>query len=152
MLPSPTPPAPDPGQLLSVTALPADRPGRVVVEVTGELDAYTAPLLDLCLQSQAAQPALGEIVADLRRVTLLGAAGVTALVRAQRRCRRRGARLTIATGGRRDVLRVLRLTGLADVVTADPVAVEQVETAGKPTAPRGTPRRSSRRRVQPVCG
>jgi len=50
MLPTPLrPAAPDPGQLLSVTALPAGRPGRVVVEVTGEVDAYTAPVLDLCL-------------------------------------------------------------------------------------------------------
>ena len=130
MLPTPLrPAAPDPVPLLSVTALPAGRPGRVVVEVTGEVDAYTAPVLDLCLQSQAARPAVREIVADLGRVTLLSTAGVTALARAQRRCRARGARLLVATGGRRDLLRVLRPTGLADVVTVDPVAVEQVQTA-----------------------
>jgi anti-sigma B factor antagonist len=152
MLPTPLrPAAPDPGQLLSVTALPAGRPGRVVVEVTGEVDAYTAPVLDLCLQSQATRPAVREIVADLRRVTLLGAAGVTALARAQRRCRTRGARLMIATGGRRDVLRVLRLTGLADMVTVDPVAVEQLQTADDRAASHVTPRASSRRHARPVC-
>ena len=76
MLPTPvSPAAPDPGQLLSVTALPAARPGRVVVEVTGEVDDYTAPVLDLCLQSQASRPGVREIVADLRRVTFLGSAG-----------------------------------------------------------------------------
>jgi anti-sigma B factor antagonist len=152
VLPTPLrPAAPDPGLLLSVTALPAGRPGRVVVEVTGEVDAYTAPVLDLCLQSQAARPAVREIVADLRRVTLLGAAGATALARAQRRCRTRGARLMIATGGRRDVLRVLRLTGLADVVTVDPVAVEESQTADD-RAPHVTPAASSRRHARPVCG
>jgi anti-sigma B factor antagonist len=143
--------APDPGQLLSVTTLPAGRPGRVVVEVTGEVDAYTAPVLNLCLQSQAARPAVREIVADLRRVTLLGAAGVTALAMAERRCRTRGARLMIATGGRRDILRVLRLSGFADVVTVDPVAVEQRQTAGERAAPHVPPRTSSRRRhARPV--
>ena len=152
MLPTPVRPvAPDPGQLLSVTALLAAGPGRVVVEVTGEVDASTAPVLDLCLQSQAARPALREIVADLRRVTLFGAAGVTALARTQRRCRTRGARLRIATGGRRDVLRVLRLSDLAGVVTVDPHAVEQEETAGDRAALRFPPRTSSRRRVRPVC-
>ena len=141
MLPTPASrAAPGPGQLLSVTAVPAARPGRVVVEVTGEIDAYTAPVLDLCLQSQAARPAVREIVADLRRVTLLDAAGVTALARAQRRCRTRGARLMIVTGGRRDVLRVLRLTGLADVVTVDPVAEEQVQTADDRAAAHVSPR------------
>jgi anti-sigma B factor antagonist len=143
--------APDPGQLLSVTALPAARPGRVVVEVTGEVDDYTAPVLDLCLQSQASRPGVREIVADLRRVTFLGSAGVTALARAERRCRTRGARLRIATGGRRDVLRVLRLSDLAGVVTVDPHAVEQEETAGDRAALRFPPRTSSRRRVRPVC-
>jgi anti-sigma B factor antagonist len=153
VLPTPLrPAAPDPGQVLSVTALPAGRPGRVVVEVTGDVDAYTAPVLDLCLQSQAARPAVREIVADLRRVTTLGAAGVTALARAQRRCRTRGARLMIATGGRRDVLHVLRLTGLADVVTVDPVAVKQMQTADDRPAPHLTPRASSRRHARPMCG
>jgi anti-sigma B factor antagonist len=143
--------APNPGQLLSVTALPAARPGRVVVEVTGVVDAYTAPVLDLCLHSQVAQPAVREVVADLRRVTHLSAAGVTALAKAQRRCRTRGARLMIRTGGRRNVLRVLQLTGLADVVTVDPVEAEQLQTAGKRAASVVTQRRSSRQHARPVC-
>jgi anti-sigma B factor antagonist len=153
VLPAPLrPAAPDPVPLLSVTALPAGRPGRVVVEVIGEVDAYTAPVLDLCLQSQAARPAVREIVADLRRVTLLGTAGVTALARARRRCRARGARLLVATGGRRDVLRVLAPTGLADVVTVDPVAVEQVQPADDRAVPHVTPKASSPGYRQPVPG
>ena len=39
-------PVPAPGELMSVTTLPDPRPGRVVVEVVGEVDDYTAPALD----------------------------------------------------------------------------------------------------------
>ncbi len=122
MLTSPFRAAAEPAQLLSVTTLPATGTGRVVVEVTGAVDAYTAPLLDLCLQSQAGRTSVREIVVDLRRVDLLGAPGITALVKAQRRCRTRGARLVIATGGRRHLLRMLHLSDLADVLTVDPTA------------------------------
>jgi hypothetical protein len=79
-----SPAAPDTGQLLSVTAVPGTRPGRVVVEVVGEVDAYTAPALDVCLHSQARQRGVRELVVDLSRVTFLGAAGVTVLAQAHR--------------------------------------------------------------------
>ena len=60
-------PAPTPGQPLSVTTLPDPRPGRVVVEVVGEVDTCTAPALDVCLHSQAAQPGVRELVVYLGR-------------------------------------------------------------------------------------
>jgi anti-sigma B factor antagonist len=104
---------PDPGQLLSVRSLPGARTGHVVVEVTGEVDAYTAPLLDVCLRSHAGRRGVREVVVDLRGVTFLGAAGVTALAAAQRRCRMLGARLVIRAGGRSDVERSLQSAGLA---------------------------------------
>ena len=109
----------DPGQLLSVRSLPDVRTGHVVVEVTGEVDTYTAPLLDACLRSQAGRRGVLEVVVDLRGVTFLGAVGVTALARAYRRCRMHGARLMIRTGGHRNVEHSLELTGLADVVAAN---------------------------------
>jgi anti-anti-sigma factor len=80
----------------------------MVVQVTGEVDAYTAPLLQLCLDSQATQRGLRELVVDLEQVTFLGAAGNTVLAQAHRRCRMRGARLVIRTGGRRNILRPLQ--------------------------------------------
>ncbi len=140
-------------QLLSVTTLPAAPPGRVVVEVTGEVDAYTAPALDACLSSQATRPDVRQLVVDLRRVTFLGAAGVTVLAQAHRRCRMRGARLVIRTGGRRAVLRPLQLTGLADVVAVDPAEHEPAQTKGPRTAMRTRcrPRRSSTRQLRRVC-
>jgi anti-sigma B factor antagonist len=145
--------APTPGQLLSVTTLPAARPGHVVVEVTGEVDTYTAPALDVVLHSQATQRGVRELVVDLRRVTLLGAAGATVLAQAHRRCRMRDARLVIRTGGRHDVLRPLQLTGLADLVAVDPAEVEPLQTKGPRTAtrPHSRPRRSSTRRPRRVC-
>ena len=145
--------APSSGQLLSVTTLPAARPGLVVVEVTGEVDTYTAPALEVCLHSQAVQRGVRTLVADLSRVSFLGAAGVTVLAQVQRRCRMRGVRLVIRTGGRRNVLRPLQLAGLADVVDDDSAAVEPVQTKGPGTAtrPRSRPRRSAARRPLRRC-
>ena len=78
--------------LLSVTVLPGRAPAQVVVEVVGEVETSTAPLLQLCLDGQADQAAVRELVVDLRRVTSLGAAGVAVLDRAGERCAARGAR------------------------------------------------------------
>jgi anti-anti-sigma factor len=117
-------PTPESAQLLSVTTVPGSHPGRVVVEVVGEVDAYTAPVLDACLTSQSRRADVHELTVQLGRVTFLDAAGIKALARADRRCRRRGARLIIRTGGRRAVLRPLQLTGLADLVADDPAGTE----------------------------
>ena len=128
--------ASDPDQLLSVTTVPDPRPGRVVVEVVGEIDAYTAPLLDACLRSQATRPGVRELVVHLGQGQCLGAAGVTVLARADRRCRMRGARLLIRTGGRRDVLRPLQLTRLADLVAAAPADTERAQLQSQRSGPR----------------
>ncbi|MGR6964005.1 STAS domain-containing protein [Geodermatophilus sp. URMC 61] len=146
-------PAPDTGQLLSVSTVPDPRPGRVVVEVVGEVDSYTAPALDLCLTSQARQPGVRELVVSLGRVTCLDAAGVEVLARAHRCCRMRGIRLVVRTGGRHRVLRPLQLTGLADLVAVDPADVEGPQPRGRPTRgrPQTTPRRPSARRPRRVC-
>ncbi|SDM74478.1 anti-anti-sigma factor [Geodermatophilus siccatus] len=153
MLHTPAPPAaPETGQLLSVTVVPGGRPGRVVVEVIGEVDAYTAPALDVCLHSQARQRGVRVLVVDLSRVTFIGAAGVTVLAQADRRCRMRGARLVVHTGGRRRVLRPLQLTGFADRVAIDPSEPEP-QGSGPQTAARPRPRqrRASTRRPRRVC-
>jgi anti-sigma B factor antagonist len=112
--------APAPGALLSVSTVADPRPGRAVVEVVGEVDSYTAPVLDLCLRSRAGRPGVRELVVDLGQVTFLGAAGVEVLADADHRCRRHGARLVVRTGGRRAVLCPLRLAGFADRVAVDP--------------------------------
>jgi anti-anti-sigma factor len=130
----------DVDRLLSVSALP-DGDDRVVVEVVGELDAYTAPLLELLLESQAAQPGLRELVVDLGSVTFLGAAGMSVLAQANQRCREAGARFVVRTGGRCGVVRPLRLAGLAAAFAVDPAQPELTGDgcAGRRTGPRPRP-------------
>jgi anti-sigma B factor antagonist len=136
-------------QCLSVTAAPGAR-GSVVVDVAGEVDTFTAPLLEACLRSQATRPGLRRLVVDLGRVTFLGLAGVSALARADRRCSRHGARLVVRSGGRSGVLRPLQLTGLASRVSVD---VREPGTRGPrtPVRPRPSPPRAPARRPQHVC-
>ena len=142
-------PAPEREQLLSVTVRSGGPRGQTVVEVVGEVDAYTAPVLDACLTSQSRRPGLHELAVEMRQVTFLGAAGVTALAQADRRCRMRGARLVIRTGGRRAVLRPLQLTGLGELV-----ALEQRPPGRAPreaTRPRRRLRRGPARHSRRGC-
>lgn len=108
------PHAPARTRLLTVTALPPVGPGHVVVEVEGAVDAYTAPLLDACLATQTRRSGLATLTVDMRRVTVLAAAGTSVLARAQRRCRMRGARLAVVPDGQGRVLRLLGVCGLED--------------------------------------
>src|SRR3954453_10219191 len=137
------PNAPAPGQLLSVTVLPGDAPGRAVVEVIGEVDDSTAPLLQLCLDSRTDQPDLRELVVDLEQVTVLGADGVAALSRAHRRCARRGVRVLLRCGGRRRLLDRGQLTRLTERVEGLSRAAASTATPAL-RGPRG-PRRRRRR-------
>ncbi|MGY1680140.1 STAS domain-containing protein [Geodermatophilus sp. SYSU D01176] len=139
--------------LLSVRTVPDPRPGRVVVEVVGAVDTSTAPVLELCLTSQARRPGLRELFVHLGQVTFLGAAGVAVLAQAHRRCRMRGARLVVRTGGRRRVARSLQLARLADPVAVDPADTglprpRDPRTWGRP---RTTTRRPAARRPRRVC-
>jgi anti-sigma B factor antagonist len=144
-------PAPREGQLLSVTVLPGGSGGRVVVEVVGEVDAFTAPLLEACLSSRSARRGLTELVVDLERVTFLGAAGISTLAQAHRRCRMRAARLVVR-GSNRRVLRSLQLSGLSELVALEPPAVQSLRTSPREaTRPRPRTRRTPTRRPQRVC-
>ncbi|MGY1602471.1 STAS domain-containing protein [Geodermatophilus sp. SYSU D00815] len=152
MLPTPAPRSTlEPGDLLSVTTVPGPHPGRAVVEVVGEVDACTAPVLEACLRTHATRPGVRELVVHLQRVGFLGAAGVGVLARTDRRCRARGARLVVRTGGRRAVLRPLELTGLTGTVAVDPADGERSRPCGprpgrRPrTAPHRPPARRARR-------
>jgi len=98
-------------QLLSVTAVPAPR-GRVVVHVAGELDTYTAPLVEACVRSQAIRPGLRALVIDLSGVSFLGAAALSVFTRARQTCRRRGVRLEVRGDPASAVAGLVRRTGL----------------------------------------
>jgi anti-anti-sigma factor len=133
------PAAPDPVQLLTVTASRGDRPGDVVVEVAGEVDASTAPLLQLCLDSQTNQSDLRELAVDLEQASFLGADGVAALTRAHRRCWERRVRLVLRRAGRRRVLGPPQLTELADLVDSELTEESGQRPPGRLTAPRPRP-------------
>ena len=108
-----------PEELLSVTGSPVDGRGRVVVAVRGEVDAYTAPLLEACLEGQVARRKVRAVVVDLEEVTHLGAVGIAVLLRVRRRCLSRGTRLVVRTGGQRRTQRPLELAGLAQLVSEE---------------------------------
>jgi len=110
--------------MLSVTALPSTQPGRVVVEVVGEVDTFTAPLLDACLQSHARNPGISDLVVDLRQVSFLGGAGVRAVARAVRLCRRREAGLSVRCGAG-IVRHAPQLSGFGDLVSVDSPATHR---------------------------
>jgi anti-anti-sigma factor len=125
--------------MLSVTAIADSDGGHVVVKVVGDVDTYTAPLLALCLHSQAGQPALRKLVVDLQRVTFFGAAGVSVLAEANERCRRRGARLVVRSGGQSTVLASLRHTGLAETIALDQTEARRARTTGPAASRRVRP-------------
>ena len=148
MLPAPARPAPvEPEQLLSVAGAPGGG-GRAVVDVAGEVDAYTAPLLEACLRSQATQPRLRVLLVDLSRVTVLGGAGLSVLWRAQRTCRGRGARLVVRATPYSQVARVVRRSGLGVEPTGSAARDDRV--AGTALLSPAQPRPQRRRRVGPV--
>src|SRR4051794_24066020 len=82
---------------------------HVVLAVVGEIDLATAPLLEGALRAYTDC----DVVVDLSAVTLLDAAGLTALIRTRTRLRQVGRSLR-TTGERGAVLAAMNVTGLAD--------------------------------------
>lgn len=79
----------------------------MVVDVAGELDLATAPLLEDALMS--APPGL-DIIVDLEHVSFMDARGVTALITAERHIRSHGASLRVRNAAPH-VERVIEITG-----------------------------------------
>ena len=105
--------SPRPEQFLSVNARPRGS-RQVILDVEGHVDAFTVPLLRACLRTQLSRPGLRELVIDFGGVDFLGAAGVSAIAEAARRCRERGLRFRLRAHGRTSVLRPLELAGVLD--------------------------------------
>ena len=99
-----------------------------VLQVTGEVDLYTAPILRERILGLAATGTV-HIIIDLGHVDFLDSSGLAALVGGLRRLRADGGSLTpvIST---KPVLRIFQITGLTralapqptvpDAITADP--------------------------------
>ena len=90
---------------------------RTTVCVTGEVDSSTAPGLGNCLLEVIARPGGGVVEVDLRGVTFLDSAGLSALATAHRAAVAAGRTLVMRCGSTRAVVRPLQITGLWTVFT-----------------------------------
>ncbi|RSM44643.1 anti-sigma factor antagonist [Amycolatopsis balhimycina DSM 5908] len=86
----------------------------IVVEVGGEIDACTAPLLEAAL-AEHVRACPGVLRVDLGQVGFLGAAGLRTLVRAHRDAEAAGVHLVIDPGRSRAAVRALELLDALDV-------------------------------------
>jgi anti-sigma B factor antagonist len=112
-----------------MTALPIDiDPTRIdvraatsssgtTVRVSGEVDSTTAPGLRSCLLEVIARPGGAAVEVDLREVTFLDSAGLSALATAHRAAQAAGRALRMRCGTTRAVVRPLQITGLWTVFT-----------------------------------
>jgi anti-sigma B factor antagonist len=87
--------------------------GVSVIEIAGELDALTTPLLDECLREQR-RAGLNHLVIDLSAVTFLGSSGLAALVQCSRKLEAQGSGSKVHLTGtsHRAIRRPLELVGL----------------------------------------
>lgn len=95
-------------ELLDSTGDPAGDPGAVTIELSGEIDAATAPRL-----VRALAPHVGtcDVVVRMRGIEFMDSSGVRVLVDAHRAATAGGHRLVIDQPSRR-VRRILELSGL----------------------------------------
>jgi anti-sigma B factor antagonist len=92
--------------------------GLAAVAPRGEVDIHTAPELRSALTGVLDDGAF-HVVVDLGQVTFMDSSGLSVLVGAHRRLARDGGRLELV-GTLPAVERVLRLTGLVDVLDVRP--------------------------------
>ena len=97
-----------------------------VLQVTGEVDVYTAPMLREQMRDLAAKGAV-HLIADLGQVDFLDSTGLGALVGGLKRLREAGGSLAVAVSAPR-ILRIFQITGLAKVLAAQR-SVEDAITA-----------------------
>ncbi|MBB3677517.1 STAS domain-containing protein [Modestobacter versicolor] len=105
---------PDAGDL-DIRTVPGSDGCTVVV--SGEVDTRSAPVLGDRLRELLQDPAATTVELDLRQVTFLDSAGLTALVGVHRAAEAAGRVLRMRCGTTRAVLRPLQITGLTTVFT-----------------------------------
>src|SRR6185437_8279628 len=89
-----------------------------VLQVTGEVDAYTAPMLRERIRELAASGAV-HLIADLSQVDFLDSTGLGALVGGLKRLRGDGGSLALVITTPR-ILRVFQITGLTKAFAVCP--------------------------------
>ncbi|GAA4658571.1 MULTISPECIES: STAS domain-containing protein [Amycolatopsis] len=92
--------------------------GRLVVSVSGEVDAGSSPRLQegIAAAHAADEPPSPTLVLDLDRVEFLDSAGLAVLVETASDCHKAGQELRLVATGRA-VLNPLKLTGLDQIFT-----------------------------------
>lgn len=99
-----------------------DEAGRTIVAATGEVDVYTAPVLDEALTSAVSGGAT-RVVVDLSGVDFLDSTGLSVLVKALKRVRDSDGSLDVVVTAER-VAKVFRITGLDQVIPVHPSLVD----------------------------
>jgi anti-sigma B factor antagonist len=110
--------------------------GCAVLQVTGEVDVYTAPMLREQIRELAAKGAV-HLIADLGQVDFLDSTGLGVLIGGLKRIREAGGSLALSITAPR-LLRIFQITGLTnvltvrrsvtEVITADPHWQQAAET------------------------
>ncbi|CAL9641311.1 STAS domain-containing protein [Streptomyces althioticus] len=116
-----------PDETFTVTHRPHAE-GPYVLEVAGELDHHTAPLLTEAVNEAPFGPY--GVVLDLSGLTFCDSSGITVFVTAHRRSREKGSQLSLA-GVAPAQMRVLRMVGLDEVFTFH-AGVEDAFRAARP--------------------
>lgn len=107
-----------------------------VLQVIGEVDVYTAPMLRDQIRELAAKGAV-HLIADLSRVDFIDSTGLGALIGGLKRLRDAGGSLALVISTPR-ILHIFQITGLtkalaaqrsaADAIAADPHWQETTDT------------------------
>lgn len=90
---------------------------RVVLSVSGELDAYTAPGLEDQI-ARLMTEGTSDIVLDLSQTEFLDSSGLRAILTAQRKLTEQHGKLTLRAPSE-PVTRLLEITGLTDNFATD---------------------------------
>lgn len=99
-----------------------------VLQIAGEIDAYTAPKLREGVIDLLGKDIL-HVIADLRNVDFLDSTGLGALVGSLKRLRTREGSLRLVIDSDR-LLRIFRITGLVQVFSIHPSALEAITADG----------------------
>ena len=104
----------EPQQLFNVTVGEVDHT-TVVLELAGELDIYTGPLLGTAVE-KATGNGYRRMVLDLTRLGFLDSTGLGLMVDAQRRMHAKQGTVSVVCASD-NVLQVFKLTGLDSVLS-----------------------------------
>ena len=111
---------------LSVTS--REQGGRTVVEVGGEIDVYTAPVLRERLNDLVGE-GHHHLIVDMQTVDFLDSTGLGVLVGGLKRVRAHDGSLHLVCTQEK-ILKVFRITGLTKVFPIHPTVDEAVAASG----------------------